>query len=216
VKKVIIGTPIHGGEFLDFRYVDCLIRSIKELHDIELIPVFLTGDLANARNRLVKLCIEDIKDVTDLVFIDSDMAWAPGHLARLLAYDLQNAGGPPEKNGAGAVVGGLYRKRVEQTVGVYGQRNGEKPNETGLLKVDWCGTGFLRASKEALTMLWARAHPYTDEGTHLRGVFAYKFDGQMISEDVFFCQAWRALGGKIFVDTAIKLGHIGPKVYTIQ
>lgn len=215
MRNVIIGVPLHGAETLDFRFVDCLIRSVKFLPQFDLIPIFSTGDLCDARNRIAKLAVQDIPGISDLVYIDSDMCWDPGHLQSLLDYDL--AGIHRAKNGATAIIGGTYRKRSDGAfVGVFDQGNGGKPDERGFLERRWVGTGFMRISKHDLTMLWGRARPYTDDGQQLRAVFKNTYDGQKVSEDVFACGNFIALGGKVFVDTTIQLGHMGMKIYTVD
>jgi hypothetical protein len=37
-----------------------------------------------------------------------------------------------------------------------------------------------------------------------------KESGAYLSEDYTFCKRWRALGGKIWLDTESTLSHIGP------
>jgi len=211
MRRVVIGTPTYG--MIDYRYVDCLVRSVKECApEVELHPVFMSGDVSNSRNRILRLCIQDIPDVSDLVFIDSDMTWAPASLRRLLAHDLSVRRG---KKSPGRIVSGLARLKSDVPTGAFGQRRGEKPDEVGLMKVDWCGTGFLRMDRYGIEQLWARARPYRDGGVALRAVFQYHYDGQMVSEDASMSGSWRALGGECFVDTQVKVGHIGSKVYMV-
>ena len=35
----------------------------------------------------------------------------------------------------------------------------------------------------------------------------------MLSEDYAFCQRWRDLGGKVFLDASIAMAHIGTKAF---
>jgi hypothetical protein len=34
-----------------------------------------------------------------------------------------------------------------------------------------------------------------------------------LSEDYAFCQRWRDIGGKVYLDVNIPMGHVGPKMY---
>ena len=36
-----------------------------------------------------------------------------------------------------------------------------------------------------------------------------------LSEDFYFCRLWQKLGGKVFVDLDIKLGHVGSLEFRI-
>jgi len=37
-----------------------------------------------------------------------------------------------------------------------------------------------------------------------------------LSEDWYFCQNWLDIGGKVFIDTRVQLGHIGAVAFPLQ
>ena len=39
-------------------------------------------------------------------------------------------------------------------------------------------------------------------------------EGEDMGEDYSFCEAWRALGGSVFMDSEIRLGHSGATEYS--
>jgi hypothetical protein len=83
-----------------------------------------------------------------------------------------------------------------------------------LVEVDGVATGLMKISKEAALAIWDASEPYTEEGKagQNRMVFEVKvIDGVLWSEDILFCQKWRDLGGKIFIDPKIICGHSGEK-----
>ena len=38
-------------------------------------------------------------------------------------------------------------------------------------------------------------------------------NGQLVSEDNIFCEKWRSLGGKVYMDPSMTCNHIGIKKY---
>ena len=56
---------------------------------------------------------------------------------------------------------------------------------------------------------------YVDGEHKSRNVFEVKVvDGQLVGEDVCFCDKWRALGEKVYVHPSISISHIGKKRYS--
>jgi hypothetical protein len=85
------------------------------------------------------------------------------------------------------------------------------------------GTGFLLIHRSVLEEL-AAAHPEalhrTDEGpAHVffeAGIDpkAAPGEGRYFGEDYLFCSRWRALGGEVWCDPAIRLEHHGQVTLT--
>ena len=204
MRKVLIGTPAHDGR-VDVWFANSLVNTVKMAphFDTLIAPIYMSYDslVQRARNDLVRLALEEGFD--DLIFIDSDQEWNPEWIFKLLNYDAN-------------VVGGTVVKKSDQVAfNVKALKSGLKQEENGLIEVECVGTGFMRISRKALQKVWDISKEYTNEGRKCRMVFDVQLvDGQLVSEDNVFCQKWRKLGGKVFIDPNMTCNHIGVKKYT--
>lgn len=204
-RRVMIATPTLDGR-LDHRYVLAMVASIQRLRESgwRYALAFEVGNslLADARNKLVLQCLAG--EYTDLVFIDSDMAWDPADLVALLSYDVPLvAAAGPRKNPGGLE---FCVKLGKAAMG-----------SDGLLSVERVGTGFMRVRRDCLERLVA-AHPELRVSDAAGHAYHALFDGGVrdgvyISEDYMFCERWRALGGKVLVAPGIRLQHVGTHVW---
>ena len=94
---VAICTPAYGGQMMT-SYVNALLQTMDlfRSHNIKVSPLFLNNEslVQRGRNTLVAQALA-IPSVTHVLFIDSDISWAPQSILRLLAKD-------------GDIVGGIY------------------------------------------------------------------------------------------------------------
>jgi len=202
--KILIGTPAHDGR-VDVWYANSLVNTVKLAikKGIELIPVYMSYDslVQRARNDLVKLAIEENFDY--LIFIDSDQEWNPEWVFKLIAYKED-------------VIGATVVKKSDQIAfNVKALKTGLKQQQNGLMEVEAVGTGFLKISKTALKKVWDISPEYRNENKTCRMVFDVQLiDGELVSEDNIFCQKWRNLDGKVFIDPTMTCNHIGVKKYS--
>jgi hypothetical protein len=130
--RVLIGTPVKGSP--EMAYVNGLVATLMskmpELAGVEFVPCASIGTYVNfARNRIADEAVEQKCD--KVLFIDSDMEFAPSHVARILSHDLD-------------IVGGVYSKRVAgEPQWLFHADRDEQPNTNGLLKVNDVATGFM-------------------------------------------------------------------------
>lgn len=197
MRKVLIGTPSYDGK-VEAVYVSSLLAALKECPaGVEIHPVFLCYDalVQRARNDLVQMALES--DCTDLIFIDADQGWEPDWIYRLLASSHD-------------VIGGAVVKKSTQVAFNVKALDTLHITSDGLMEVECLGTGFLRLSRAALQAVWDVSETYSNSDKLNRMVFDIKVvDGELISEDNVFCQKWRALGGKVWVDTTMTCSHVG-------
>jgi len=204
MRRVLIGTPAHDGR-LDVWYCNSLINTIKlsMVHGVEIVPVYMSYDslIQRARNDLVRLALEENFD--DLIFIDSDEEWKPEWIFTLLNYDVDVVGVP------------VIKKSDIPAFNVKALPDGMRLDKNNLMEVEAVGTGFLRISKNALEQIWDDSPEYTNENKKCRMVFDIQIiDGDLVSEDNIFCQKWRKLGGKVYIDPSMTCNHIGAKKYS--
>ena len=166
--------------------------------------------ISRARNTLTAKFL-NTEGSTHLMFIDADIGWEPWHLLVLL--DAQKD-----------VIGGLYPMKslpVKWCVnGIPGQAEDPNSNHVEVTKT---GTGFLLMKREVFEKL--NAHPAVrhfnnDIGldSSLDKYMKTYFDtavreNRYYSEDWTFCENWRDIGGKIWVDKRVLLKHTGTYVF---
>lgn len=163
-----------------------------------------------ARNLAAEAAMEHAFD--SVLFIDDDMTFEPDALRRLLARDQD-------------IIAGLFFGRVEPSqhlcFDLVHTKEGDKyekiniarlleaEKNKALLSVDATGTGFTLI-KTAVFRKLQELEPETP-------LFATVNKGkEFMSEDVYFCHRAKAAGFQVTVDTAVKVGHIGQKVYTFD
>lgn len=195
-RKVIVGTPVHAGEFCYLWYVDSLFATafLAAKQDVDVAPIFVTGELAYARNKIIQTAVETQAD--DLFFIDSDIGFLPVDFLRMLQYEEEFVSGPYVQRKA---KGGLVWKPI---------RNASL-DARGVLEISHVGAGFLRLRRACFTKLWDKAHPYTRAGDRTRAVFEYRQADDMLSEEVLMCRRWQAMRGRMWLDTRVQLKHFG-------
>jgi hypothetical protein len=161
--------------------------------------------ITRARNSLVAHFLTT--EATDLMFVDSDLAWDRGALCRLVER--------PEP-----LVCGLYPKRtdpLEWPLILREDKSLALDPATGLLEISAAPGGFMRIKRAAIEQMVAAYpqleydEPYAPNGAAY-ALFDFARQGRnYISEDYVFCARYRALGGKVWADPAIAFEHIGQK-----
>ncbi len=219
-RSVMICTPI--ARHPTYQYALSLTDTclLLERNGVAHARQFVIGssNLPRARNELCARFLAS--SCTDLLFIDDDMGWNPNAALRLLASDKPIA----------AVVG---RKRVDKPntdpeVWCGRPKTGDDPrgvltDEMGFLPFERVGTGFMKIAREAFEAI-IKAHPDwkraghagmpDDVKAHYYRFFRFGDDAYETGEDFEFCNAWRELGGEIWVDIEQRLTHVGEKDYT--
>ena len=126
-------------------------------------------------------------------YVDDDHCFRPDTLNRLLAHDVD-------------IVSGLYLRRVAPFLPVIYDKEDETgdvvkyaltPGDTGLKEIVAAGAGCLLVKTCVLRALGA---PYWR--------FNQRPDGEMIGEDIDFCQRARAKGFKVYCDMDTAIGHL--------
>jgi hypothetical protein len=147
------------------------------------------------------------------MFIDADIGWEPWHLLVMLNRDVD-------------VIGGLYPMKSLPVKWCVNGFDGAEEGADGLQEVSKTGTGFMLIKRAVFEKL--NAHPATkpfinDIGlpAELNPYMKTYFDtavreNRYYSEDWTFCENWRDLGGKVWVDKRVLLKHTGTYVFDFQ
>ena len=144
-----------------------------------------------------------VKGFDYLFAVDSDMAFAPDTLAKMLAHDRD-------------IVSGLYIQRIpgQHTLEVYepNAQGGvthipyDKIRGQGLVEIASCGFGCVLVKGAVF-----KAIPYPHFVYHSAIDHA-----NTVSEDIDFCNKARTRGFKLFADTTILCRHIGSSTFTVE
>lgn len=170
--------------------------------------------LADTRSQMVADFLAG--DGTHLVFVDWDVCWdrRAGGMDRLVDHGVDCVAGmyPMRKE----PIQFNLRAEQEDGKGLYVNR------QNGLIEVWGVSAGFLCCSRK---MLQQMTDHYRDQlsfdhpkvkGKAAVGLFdPYVVPGtrRKLGEDYAFCQRWRDMGGQVWVDAQISMGHIGSKTY---
>jgi len=223
-KYVWIAIPAYGAT------VTCLtMKSIV----YDMFPMVLAGhkvkifdecghaDIYSLRAQIVAHFLADPDKPTDLVFVDSDVGWPAGSLHKLLDHDVDLVAGAYPKRDYPI----QFMFRSEQDLGPDGHQQMMGDPETGLVEVWGMPGGFMRCTRSMLETMWNHYEP--ELGIYDRAVPGEKtvrmFDplrfkdeqGRLhsLSEDYAFCQRWRDLGHKVWMDASIPMAHIGTHAF---
>jgi hypothetical protein len=208
-KHIYISIPCYTGR-VDIGTMSCLIDEIFVLNGAG-VRVTLADErgnsmIAHSRNMIAAKFMAS--DATDLFFLDDDVTWERGAMLRLLNYSVD-------------VVAGIYPQRAEPLH--FHTRFMDKPELRGdadnpsLLEVEGVPAGFVRVSRNCIEQM-VLSYPEKRFANKLApkgfawALFDNIHEGDLyFGEDYSFCRRWRQIGGRVFVDPAIDMGHIGPK-----
>lgn len=161
--------------------------------------------IADARALIVAQFLES--DCDTLVFVDSDVCWEAGALLKLLDAPVD-------------MVAGIYPQRKDPVA--YCVKWLDRPEliaENGLLEVAGVPAGFMKLSRKQLESM---VEQYPDSEFYVEAakdkkawaLFAdYRIGKHKMGEDYAFCRRWTDMGGKVWIDPEIKMGHIGNKTF---
>ena len=213
--RVHICMPCYGGMLTE----SCFMSYIKWSNACRQLGIDWTMEtmtneslISRARNTLTAKFLNN-KDSTHLMFIDADIGWEPWHLMVMLNRDVD-------------VIGGLYPMKSLPVKWCVNGFDGAEEGPDGLQEVSKTGTGFMLIKRGVFEKL--DAHPATkpfnnDIGlpAELNPYMKTYFDtavreNRYYSEDWTFCENWRDLGGKVWVDKRVLLKHTGTYVFDFQ
>ena len=213
--KVHIAMPCYGGMLTESTFMSFIkwANTARQLNiDWTLETMVNESLISRARNTLTAKFL-DQKDSTHLFFVDADIGWEPWHLLVLLNRDVD-------------VIGGLYPMKTMPIKWVVSGFEGAEEGPDGFQEVSKAGTGFLLMKRGVFEKMNSHpaVKPYKNDigldpkyDQHLKTYFDTAVrQGRYYSEDWTFCENWRDIGGKVYVDKRVLLRHSGSYVFCME
>lgn len=213
--RVHICMPCYGGMLTESTFMSYIkwANTCRQL-GIDWTMETMTNEslISRARNTLTAKFLHN-KESTHLMFIDADIGWEPWHLLVMLNRDVD-------------VIGGLYPMKSLPVKWCVNGFDGAEEGPDGLQEVSKTGTGFMLIKRGVFEKL--NAHPATkpfmndiglpaELNPHMKTYFDTAVrENRYYSEDWTFCENWRDLGGKVWVDKRVLLKHTGTYVFDFQ
>jgi hypothetical protein len=206
--NLFIGFPVLGSVAPQTAVSMTMLGAVLERAKIPfwIEGVFSDPYLPRARNTLAAV-FRGAKEYDRLLFIDSDIAFDPEDVLRLLENEVDIVAADYNRKKPGA---GLAATRL--------------PCQEGHLQEALLApTGFMSISRAAIermceSYIETSYCPDSVSGSVGGEIHQALFtgecvDGRFAIDDETFCRRWRRIGGRLWIDTRIKLGHVGTFVY---
>ena len=227
---VFIATPCFGG-LVSQHYMQSVISLIQYAGQagFDAVLALLGHDslITRSRNTLVAQFL-NTSAATHLLFIDADISFDPRQVHEMLAFDQDVVAGIyPLKviNWDNAALQRLANGETFQSapllyVGTLCTGN-ESERRGRFATGVYCGGGFLMIKRQVIEQMivaypesrYTNVHAFSNaKGDEYHAIFECLIDPETrtyVSEDFGFCQKWRNMGGKIWLDTESRLTHIG-------
>lgn len=197
-KKILLATPSYDAPAASYTFAIARSREALTAAGIQSGYLLLQGlcHVDDARNAIVRHFLAS--DCTDLMFLDADVDWEPQALVTICQRDLD-------------VVGGVYPYRREGGENMPVRLlDGSTKIVDGLLEVDGLPTGFMKIKRRVLETMAKDRPQYFDKLEPTTLMFDRPTPGEDMTRwggDVDFCNRFKAMGGRMFAEAEIRLGH---------
>lgn len=210
--RVHIMLPAYGGNVTESTFTSMIKwANVARQLGIDWTMETLVNEslITRGRNTLVAKFLHN-KDSTHLFFLDADIGFEPWHLLVLLNRDVD-------------LIGGLYPMKSIPVRWCVNGFDGAEEGPDGLQEVSKTGTGFMLIKRHVFEKMASHpaVKPFNNDiglPAELNQYMKTYFDtavreGRYYSEDWSFCENWRDLGGKVWVDKRVLLRHSGTYVF---
>ena len=207
--KPHICVPCYGGQLTEPFFISVL-KLINFCNGFGIhysVETIVNESLVTrARNSLVAKMMQVDPKSTHLIFIDADIEFEVTDFIKLVLADKD-------------VIGGIYPKKSLPIDYVINTTSNAK-KEGHLLEVKRLGTGFMCVKRQVIEKMFEEYKDlkYHDNigldpkyNDYKYALFDTGIDetGNYLSEDYVFCDRWKKMGGEIWTDLSIILGHVG-------
>ena len=204
MNKVLIATPCLDQK-VDAYFVHSLCESIKLgiKNNLDIRCVFLANEsiLPMARNELFALAYKENYD--SMVFIDDDESWSEHALIEII-----------KSNKDVICIPVVNKGDKDITFNVWLSKDLTKDESDGYLKINKCGTGFLKLSRKVIEDLWHSNTELVFRNKKLKNICEYTYiNGDFVGEDITLTNKIKELGYDIWLNPNHTVSHIGNKMY---
>jgi len=208
-----IAMPCYGGQLTE----SCFMSVVKWANTAQQLGIQWTLEtmtneslISRARNTLTAKFLA-LPDATHLFFLDADIGWEPWHLLVLMNRNVD-------------LVGGLYPLKSIPLKWCVNGFEGAEEGPDGFQEVSKTGTGFMLIKRGVFETLnnHPSVKPYKNDigldpafDKYMKTYFDTSVrQGRYYSEDWLFCENFRDLGGKVWVDKRVLLKHTGTYTFS--
>lgn len=209
--KVAVAIPSYGNQ-VSVATLNGVALAFGEFarHGVQALLMTCNDSILHKnRNILANMFLES--DADYLIFIDSDMGFAPESILRLIAgaknsgVDILGAAGLMKMEKKRFCVELFYPLEIE--------------NSSQLIKAKGIGTAFLLISKKVIQTLSdssTKFKPTVESEKFIANIFDTQIDddGHFWSEDYVFCKKATEAGFSTWLDPNINLVHVGQKEWS--
>jgi hypothetical protein len=230
-KKVMLATPMYGG-LGNTMYMSSVLQLQDQFfhRDMKLQHCFMMNEslIDRARNGLVHEYLTK-SDAEYLLFIDADIQFRAEDVLAMMSYEKEIICGPyPKKHINWPVIIEAVKSGIEDP-GVLENLVGEyvftplepNPKMEEIIKVSEAGTGMMLIERSVFKKLQEAFPENNYVSDHSRDVYSgtekrmhafFRTDivnGRYLSEDYYFCQKWREVGGDVWLFPWAQTTHYG-------
>jgi hypothetical protein len=237
--KLFLGTPMYGGMCTGFYTLSLLeTQTVMRNRGVPFVYSFVMNEalITRARNWIVYEFLKT--DFSHLLFVDADIRWIAEDIPTLIDADKDIICGLyPSKEinwhqVENAVKNGITGNDLRSYTANLMINVKWEPGGARQLAVDQPfeitagGTGMMLIKREVFEALRPHLPTYLNNVTNLSTpgsgdeliseFFSTSIDQKtknLLSEDYFFCDRWRNLGGTIWAAPWMRLGHQGSYVF---
>lgn len=228
---LVVGTPMYGGGCTS-EYAQSIIDltcSVKDSGN-NITSIFLGNESLIQRGRNTIAYHFLTTDATHLMFIDADIKFRTKDIAKMISADKDIIVGPVPLKGINweqvreASLAG--KENLQSYTGTYNINHlpeHKMVNEDTPFEIEHGGSAFMLIKREVFEKLIPHTPTYTNGGTSIpQGSEVYDFfrveinkeTGHLLSEDYFFCESYRKIGGKVWCAPWCETGHFGSYLFT--
>ena len=228
---LFIATPCFGG-LVSQRYMQSILAltqfAASAGFDATLALLGHDSLITRSRNTLVSQFLAT-EQATHLLFIDADIGFEPGQVGRMLAFGEDFVAGAYPLKTQDWSAAAIRRAATAQEsfsaaplhyVGAL-RPGAERETRGAFATAIYVGGGFMLLTRKMIRRMvesypqtrYLGANAYSNaaptEAYALFDCLIDKESGTYVSEDFAFCQRWRDIGGKIWLDLEGRLIHVG-------